>query len=127
MIVEFVIVLTWLQIKHFVADYLLQTSWIIRGKGYFSRGGGYVHAAVHTLGSLPAYVYAEVDIGKAGLLAGCEFVIHFAIDHLKAVQSRRCPLSSSTRAFWALHGADQLLHQLTYVGLMLAIFWGRTA
>jgi hypothetical protein len=49
-----------------------------------------------------------------------EFIIHFAIDHSKAWLSRDSKSGPNTRAFWAMHGADQLMHQLTYAGLTYA-------
>jgi hypothetical protein len=108
------------QVKHYVADYLLQPGWVIRGKGDFRRPGGYVHAGVHALGSLPAFFIAGLGIAEIAAFALAEFVIHFAIDHTKALLSRNSKSGPNTRAYWAMHGADQLMHQLTYVGLTYA-------
>lgn len=113
--------LVWLQAKHFVADYLLQSAWILSGKGDFRKPGGYVHAAVHALGSLPVYFVAGLGGLAIIVLAGSEFVVHYIIDHIKAVYSRTHQSPTSSHAFWAVHGADQLLHHLTYSGLLVAI------
>ena len=40
MFLAFFTLLVGFQIKHFIADYLLQTSWIIAGKGKLSSLGG---------------------------------------------------------------------------------------
>ena len=111
--------LVWLQFKHFVADYLLQPPWILRGKGDFRKSGGYAHAGLHVCGSLPGLYFAGLDAGVIALLAVAEFSIHYLIDHTKAVHARHHPHAPSTRAFWALHGADQLMHHFTYSGLLL--------
>jgi len=117
--------LVWLQFKHFVADYLLQPPWILRGKGDFRKPGGYVHAGLHACGSLPALYFAGLDATLIVSLAVAEFVIHYLIDHTKAVHARRHPHAPSTRAFWAMHGADQLMHHLTYSGMLLvALLYG---
>jgi Protein of unknown function (DUF3307) len=108
------------QVKHYVADYLLQPGWVIRGKGDFRKPGGYVHAGVHALGSLPAFFIAGLGFAEIVAFALAEFVIHFAIDHTKARLSRNSKSGPNTRAYWALHGADQLMHQLTYAGLIYA-------
>ena len=108
------------QVKHFVADYLLQPAWVIRGKGDFRQPGGYVHAGVHALGSLPALVLAGLGATEIAALAVVEFVVHFTIDHVKALLSRDSKSGPNTRAYWAMHGADQLMHQLTYAGLIYA-------
>ena len=52
------------QVKHFVADYLLQPGWMLRGKGDMSGVGGYVHAGVHALGSLPAFLLAGLGSAR---------------------------------------------------------------
>jgi len=108
------------QVKHYVADYLLQPGWILRAKGDFRQPGGYVHAGVHALGSLPAFFVAGLGLMEIAAFAVVEFVIHFTIDHMKARLSRNSKSGPTTRAFWAMHGADQLMHQLTYAGLIYA-------
>ncbi|TIP82816.1 MAG: DUF3307 domain-containing protein, partial [Mesorhizobium sp.] len=40
--------------------------------------------------------------------------------YTKAGLSGRSHAGPDTRTYWALHGADQFLHQLTYVGLIFA-------
>jgi hypothetical protein len=113
--------LVWLQIKHFAADYLLQTPGMISGKGRFDRPGGYIHAGIHVLGTAPALFYVGVGAGLIALLLAAEFVIHFAVDHLKALQARVRPQSPSSARFWAMHGADQLAHHLTYSAILFIV------
>jgi hypothetical protein len=110
--------LAWLQVKHFVADYLLQTAWILHGKGDLRHLGGYVHAAIHVGGTVPGLVMFGLDGATVLVLALSEFAVHFIVDHCKAVYSRRDPAAVTTRRFWAAHGADQLLHHLTYTGIL---------
>lgn len=113
--------LVWLQVKHYVADYLLQSPWIISGKGRFDQPGGYVHAAIHVVGTAPALVYSGLETGLVALLLAGEFLIHFTVDHLKALQARARPQSPSSARFWAMHGADQLAHHLTYVAMLYVV------
>ena len=108
------------QVKHFVADYLLQPSWVLRGKDDLRKPGGYVHAGVHALGSLPAFLIAGLGIVAIAAFALAEFVIHYTIDYTKAGLSRGSKSGPNTRVFWAMHGADQFMHQLTYAGLIYA-------
>lgn len=91
----------------------------LRGKGDVRRIGGYIHAGLHALGSLPAFFIAGLEPLAIVSFALAEFVVHYTIDHTKAGISRRSPAAPSSSAYWALHGADQLLHQLTYVGLVI--------
>jgi hypothetical protein len=109
-----------LQVKHYLADYVLQPSWILAGKGNLRKRGGYIHAGIHVLGSLPAYLFAGLSALPIVVLVAVEFVIHYLIDFTKAGLSGRSDAGPSTQSFWALHGADQLAHQLTYAGLIYA-------
>jgi len=113
--------LAWLQAKHFAADYVLQPAWILRGKGDFRHPGGYAHAAVHALGTVPGLLLFGLNGLPVAVLALSEFTGHFLIDHVKAIHSRNHPAAVTTRAFWAAHGLDQLLHHLTYTLLLLAV------
>lgn len=108
------------QVKHFVADYLLQPGWVLRGKGDLMQVGGYCHAGIHALGSLPAFLIAGLGPLQIVAFTAAEFAIHYVIDFTKAAISKRSHAGPTTRAYWALHGADQLLHQLTYTGLTFA-------
>lgn len=111
--------LAWLQVKHFVADYLLQPGWILEAKSDFRRAGGYAHAAIHVAGTIPGVLLFGLGGMTIAALALGEFVIHLLVDHLKAVHSRSHPADVTTRAYWAAHGFDQLLHQLTYTAILL--------
>jgi hypothetical protein len=113
--------LVWLQVKHFIADYLLQPPWILRGKGDLGEPGGYVHAGIHVCGSLPVLIAGGLSAGWISALMAAEFVIHYLADHIKAVHSHTHPHPTNTLAFWALHGADQLMHHLTYSAMLLII------
>jgi hypothetical protein len=119
----FVGILIWLQLKHFVADYLLQPKWILNGKGDFREPGGYTHAGLHAVGSVPALWVGGMDSAGVALLAVMEFAVHYLLDHIKAVYSRRRPHPSTARIFWVLHGADQFAHHLTYAALLAILTW----
>ena len=107
-----------LEIKHYIADYLLQPGWILSGKGNIFHPGGYAHAGLHALLSLGLRLLFGVPIGLALALFAAEFVIHYGLDYGKIHYSAGVHVDSNPRRFWALHGADQLAHQLTYVAMI---------
>ncbi len=109
-----------LEIKHYIADYFLQPGWMLAGKGNIFHPGGYAHAGLHALLSLIVLVGAGTPIGLALALFAAEFVLHYALDYSKAAYSRGVHLDNRPARFWALHGMDQLLHQLTYVAMIYA-------
>ncbi|MDK1387576.1 DUF3307 domain-containing protein [Sinorhizobium sp. 8-89] len=120
MAITTVAMLACLQLKHFVVDYVLQPAWILRGKGNFRMIGGYVHAGGHALGTVPALMLASAGMTRVAILVLAEFLAHYLIDYGKALLSRHSRADATTRAYWAMHGADQLMHQLTYAALILA-------
>jgi Protein of unknown function (DUF3307) len=113
-----ILMLVWLQLKHYVADYLMQPKWVLFAKGDMRRAGGYVHAGIHALASIPAYLIAGLELTDMAVLCVAEFIIHYVVDFIKVDLSARYKSGPDTTIYWALHGGDQLLHQLTYAGLI---------
>lgn len=106
-----------LQIKHFLADFVLQTDVMIKDKGEYGAPAGLAHSFIHgalTAGvfavAAPFGVYTAISIGIYDML------IHYHIDWAK-MQFKAEPNSPK---FWTLFGLDQLLHQLTYLAI---IYW----
>lgn len=107
-----------LQLKHFVADYLLQPGWILAGKGDFRKPGGYAHAGIHAALSLAVLLVFGTPLATAAALFAAEFVVHYALDYAKIKYSTGVHLDKRPSRFWALHGVDQLAHQLTYAAMV---------
>jgi hypothetical protein len=111
-----------IEIKHFLCDFALQTQRQIAAKGVYGHPGGLSHAALHAIASVPVLL---ILTGRVVAIAGivlAEFVIHYHTDWLKAQIDGRFRLTVQQRAYWIVFGADQLVHQLTYVGMILVIF-----
>lgn len=60
---EYLIVLiSFLTLKHFFADFPLQSNWMISQKGYYGKLGGIVHAGIHGIFSfLIVLLFAYTD------------------------------------------------------------------
>ncbi len=110
-----------LEIKHYIADYFLQPGWILAGKGDFRLPGGYVHAAIHAGLSLAVLLLFSTPLAVAAALFAAEFVVHYGLDYAKIHYSTGVGLESQPRRFWALHGIDQLTHQLTYAAMVYVV------
>lgn len=126
MIVLFFILFVGFEIKHYVADYFLQPAWMLGGKGDFRRLGGYAHAGVHVALSAVVLLLAGAPSPILALLAVAEYVVHYALDYAKVHYSRGVHIDTDPRRFWALHGADQLAHQLTYAAMIYAVLDARS-
>jgi hypothetical protein len=106
--------------KQLVADYLLQTGWMVHGKG--SATGWLVPLSAH------AGIHAALTLGIAlavrpGLwwLAVVDFALHFAVDRGKALVMLRLQLTHRDKGFWWAIGIDQAIHQLTHFAYVVLL------
>lgn len=111
----FLALLIFYQIKHFVADFLLQNVWMLQK----SRPGWdfvpplAIHAGVHAALTLAACLYVKPD---AWWLAVLDFVVHFTMDRIKAGPRYLGRFHDiRTRAYWISFGLDQMVHHLTHL------------
>ena len=103
-------------IKHFIADFLMQFSYMLREKGIYGAEGGLHHAGVHaswTFLILVPFIHRPSDLIALSLV---DFVLHYHIDYFK--QQLNKGLTPKDRNFWIWLGLDQALHYLTYVGII---------
>ena len=118
---SFCLLLLAMTFKHYVADFLLQTTWMARGKersfGWFAPLA--VHVLCHTGFTL---AIALLLAPRLWWLAIVDLVIHATIDRCKALVGNRGGWDAQDSAFWWLIGFDQLLHQITNIGLASAFF-----
>ncbi|MFT3730566.1 MAG: DUF3307 domain-containing protein [Hyphomicrobium sp.] len=114
--------ISYLLVKHALADFILQTDRIFRQKGHYGAPGGLWHALIHILLTAPVFLlFPGGGPGLAALLLAAEFVLHYHIDWLKEQIVKREGWSPKDKFFWWALGIDQLLHGLTYVAILW--FW----
>lgn len=107
-------------LKHYLADFVMQTNWMARGK---EQPTGWlrpllVHVACHAGLTLAlAFVFAP----RLWWLALVDFGIHFGVDRSKTALSQWGGWKPDRPQFWWLLGFDQFLHQLTNIALAAAI------
>lgn len=110
---------TYLLVKHAVADFILQTDVIFRQKGNYGAPGGIWHALIHILLTAPVFwLFPGGSAGLAAALLAAEFIIHYHIDWTKEQIVRSHGWTGKDTFFWWALGLDQLLHGLTYVGML---------
>lgn len=105
-------------IKHVIADFLLQTTWMAMGKD--AKTGWalplLVHCAIHgALATAILLVFAP----KLWFLGIADFVVHLIIDRAKGFCVATFNVTMEHPWFWWLIGIDQALHHLT--GFALAV------
>jgi hypothetical protein len=126
------------QVKHFVADYLLQGRYML---GKFKEGWDFVlpllaHVAVHAALTFCIVFFFVHRSGLALSLAILDASIHFFMDRIKAGKKylgRWSPLTASTYPtatpeqksgnilYWWSLGLDQMVHHCTHYGIIWII------
>lgn len=111
------IVMTLLLIKHFIADFPLQTQEQINNKGKYGNLTGFSHSLQHGMLTAAALWYFTP---WALLLAAIDTFTHYHIDWVKM---RFGCQDISNKKFWIHLGFDQLMHGLNYIGLIALCLW----
>lgn len=115
MIIE---MLTLLFIKHFIIDFILQNKFQWSNKGTYGHLGGILHAGLHSIGTFLC-LFLFVGSGIAWIVALIDGILHYHIDWAKMNINKKLGWTPTTHEeFWWLLGLDQLLHALTYIGLV---------
>ncbi len=127
MLALFFILFVGLEVKHYIADYFLQPAWMLVGKGDLRHPGGYAHAGVHAALSAVVLLIAGTPLPILAALVVGEWVVHYVLDFSKIHYSRGVHVDTSPRRFWALHGVDQLTHQLTYAVMIYVVLLTKQA
>lgn len=112
--IELIVLMMIFQLKHFIADYLLQFPYMYQGKGKAYKWIRPLadHSAVHA--SITFLIGLMYGVKLALIAALIDFITHFVIDRWKAVKT----YTPQQSEFWIALGADQMLHHL--VGIMIA-------
>ena len=109
-----------LTVKHVIADFVLQTSWMAIGKD--QRTGWFLpllaHCGVHLAVAL---VLILIIAPRFWYVALIDFAIHITVDRCKGLVSSRLGVTQENHHpwFWTLIGVDQALHHLTGFGLSI--------
>lgn len=119
---ELLILLALLQIKHFVADFVIQTYMQTVKKGVWLHPVGVSHSIDHAYCSLIVLLafsmWWTVSPQLILLVVLVESVLHYIIDYTKVRFGNKNMVAP---LFWTQFGLDQLLHQLTYIGMAYSL------
>lgn len=103
------------QLKHFLCDFVLQTKFQVDTKKIYGHYGGFIHAGLHALATLPIVIVAGASAGVVAAIVIGEFALHYHVDWLKGQADVRMGWTEKDQAYWVVFGADQLIHQVTYL------------
>ena len=106
----YTLIMSLMIVKHFICDFVLQYPRHYLNKGTYGKWGGIEHALIH--GVATAIILNP-------LLGLIDALIHYHIDWAKmSINKKMGWKPDNSEHFWTFLGLDQLLHYLTYVGLI---------
>ena len=123
---EILILLTLLQIKHCVADFVLQTYMQTVKKGEWLNPVGVSHSLEHVYSSLVVLfifsLFSPLNIALVLIVVLFEGILHYLTDYTKV---RFGSKDNTKPIFWHQFGADQLAHQLTYTLMVFILLYDK--
>jgi hypothetical protein len=110
-----------LQIKHWYADFKIQTYMQTVKKGVWLNPIGISHTVDHIWGTLVALMifnlFVPISAGLIVIVAFAEGITHYIIDYTKVKYGCK---DNTKPLFWNQFGLDQLAHQTCYI-IMAAV------
>lgn len=109
-----------LTVKHVLADFVMQSNWMARGKEATSAWTAplLAHVACHAALTLLVALAVRPTLWWLALV---DLAVHATVDRGKALFALRVRWRMDQPQFWWLLGIDQGLHQLTNIGLATAL------
>lgn len=108
-------------VKHYICDFVLQTNDMIRSKGHWGQWHGIVHSLDHGAATMAVVGVLGFETVTVILMGVIDTVVHYHVDWAKQQLNDVLKYTVDNPKFWNLLGLDQLLHTLTYVGILLAV------
>lgn len=109
------------QVKHLLADFVMQSEWIVRTKGQYGRPGGLVHAGLHAVFTAGVLLLSPLSLGMIIVIALAEMAVHYHIDWSKDRLLKRMKTNPTEWRYWVLTGLDQFAHQATYIAILFLV------
>ncbi len=119
---DILLLLLFLQVKHWYADFKIQTYMQTVKKGVWLNPIGISHSLDHIASSLIAILIASFFINFSlalGILVSLiEGLLHYFIDFIKVKYGCK---DNTKPAFWNQFGLDQLAHQACYLIMVFVL------
>src|SRR3977135_1638653 len=107
-----------LTVKHIIADFVLQNSWMAIGKD--QKKGWALPLLAHCLVHLAVAMALILIIAPRFWFVGpIDFASHIVVDRAKGFCASTLDVTMEHPWFWTLIGVDQALHHLTGFGLSI--------
>ncbi len=118
---EILLLLTLLMLKHTVADFYIQKSFMFADKYIYGGKGGVTHATIHGLGTA-IVLFSFFTPAIVLLVSLFDSLAHYHIDYAKSKIQKLKNYPTSDSRYWILFGTDQFLHFTTYVIILVMLY-----
>lgn len=109
-------------LKHTIADYFTQYSWMIKDKATYGAFGGLAHAGWHgVLTSVVVWNITTFSLIPVILFGLLDSIIHYHVDYAKSNVWKSKKFTPDNQMYWVTHGTDQMLHLFTYVFIIWSL------
>ncbi len=112
------LILALLFIKHWYIDFVNQTMDEVNAKGIYGQWIGMWHSVKHGIATAVIFIFVGVELEVSLLLGVLDYLIHYHTDWIKMKYGNR---DIQNPKFWNHLGLDQLVHYLTYLGLVYLV------
>jgi hypothetical protein len=101
-------------IKHSIADYFTQYSWMLKDKATYGAFGGLAHAGWHgILTTAVVWNLTGLHMFILILFGLLDSIVHYHVDYVKSNVWKTKNYGTNDQMYWVTHGVDQMLHLLT--------------
>jgi hypothetical protein len=107
--------------KHFLCDFVLQSKRQASNKGFYGHLDGLTHAGTHCVFTIPVLLILTHSAAIIAPVVISEFLVHYHVDWIKARTERLRNWTASDNIFWTAYGADQFVHQVTYIAIVAVV------
>jgi hypothetical protein len=113
---DILLILIALQIKHYIADFWIQSYAQTIKKGIYWDPIGFSHTLDHVIGTLVALAvlmpFMTISPAMVLVCGIIDLIVHYHVDWLKVKFGSK---DITKPQYWREFGADQFAHQLTYL------------
>lgn len=100
------------------ADFFLQTPRMLVDRAEYIHFGRIQHVVIHAIGSAIALAVVLTNPTFIFVIVVAEAIVHYHIDWGKGLYSNKTEQTPADAGYWHAIGADQALHQLTYIAMV---------
>jgi len=113
-----ILALVLLQLKHWYIDFVNQSQSEVDHKGIYLNWLGVTHSIKHAVATSVIMLCITENISIALGAGFIDLFLHYHIDFIKMRYGSR---DITKPLFWSQLGFDQLIHQLTYIGIVFVL------